>query len=637
MRRKRNRDNPVRNTDGYIKKYFGSDISKILVPSIKNIQNVPTPYVEHREAENVLRGFLSGDTEKDKSMVFTGLTGSGKTTILRHVFEIEDNSNCVKIVNKTITIPVDFNRSQVDAQTAILSSMRSAVEYLCKQYQINQPTLDNEDFYKFVKRLRNDFANIEVKRNENIPQQQVLKSFYDSAAVPFTSCQLQYVLNSEKCDIELVILIIDNVEGFGGEGKNRLKYLQPVIEALRLYDCIGQRQQPTKWCFNMIIACRHYIVRLLKGEEDENGSESTLLESFVTSESTYDLRNPVEINQIVEKREAVFSRNQKTERWRMSVFVLQTVLKKMEGTLGDFIVQMELKDLRKSMAAMQDLILNSGLQRKTEEEIKTSGAFQIGSASQFDLSRINLIRTFAIGNQTYYSDKSRVPNLMFNEREEGLELYPLLTVKYFLERCGYEEPSWENSVSIDSFYQTMKELFALNELRIKWLFKSSVYYFIKHRVLLRSADQHQDEVPGLTTKEIRQIEYVYVSGATVRLWNELKESSALFQLYMDDIYFEDNSDYLQQNGNDIEHCFEYLKYLWTKEKRIFNTVKNQSDIKVRGYIQCFGSEPICKHLAKGLLNSLDYIACHDLTAKGRKAKKTYKEVKQFIDDIPLWA
>lgn len=636
MRRKRNRDNPIRNTDGYIKKYFGSDISKILVPSIKNIQNVPTPYVEHKEAESVLRELLSGDTEKDKSMVFTGLTGSGKTTILRHVFGIEDNSNSVKIDNKTIIIPIDFNRSQVEAQTAILSSMRSAVEYLCEEYDIDQPTLDNKDFYTFVKKLRNDFTNIEVKINSKIPQEEILRAFYNSEAVAFTSCQLQYVLNSEKCEIELVILIVDNVEGFDGQGEKRLKYLQPVIKALRLYDCIGQRKQPTKWCFNMVIACRHYIVRLLKGEEDENGSESTLLESFITSERTYDLRKPVEINQIVEKREDVFSRNQHTQRWKISVLVVQTVLQKMEGTLGDFIVQMELKDLRKSMASMQELILHSGLQRKTEEEINASGAFQINSAAQFDLSRINLIRTYALGNLTYYSEKSRVPNLMFNEREEGLELYPLLTIKYFLERSGYEEPSWENSISIETFYQTMKDLFVFNEPKMKRFFKTSIYYFIKHRVLLRSADQHQDEVPGLTTKEIRKIENVYVSGATVRLWNELKESSALFQLYMDDIFVEEDSDYLGPNGNDIEHCFEYLKYLWKKEMRIFNSVKNQSDEKVRNYIQCFGKEPVCYQLAKGLLHSLEYIGNHDTTSKGKKAKKTYREVRKFIDTLPIW-
>lgn len=143
MRRKRNRDNPIRNTDGYIKKYFGTDISKILVPSIKSIQNVPIPYVEHAEAEAELREFLSGDPEKDKSVVFTGLTGSGKTTILRHVFNIEDNSNSVKIENRTITIPIDFNRSQLGAQTAILSSMRAAVECLCGTFGIDEPTLDN--------------------------------------------------------------------------------------------------------------------------------------------------------------------------------------------------------------------------------------------------------------------------------------------------------------------------------------------------------------------------------------------------------------------------------------------------------------------------------------------------------------
>ena len=105
---------------------------------------------------------------------------------------------------------------------------------------------------------------------------------------------------------------------------------------------------------------------------------------------------------------------------------------------------------------------------------------------------------------------------------------------------------------------------------------------------------------------------------------------------MDDIFVEDDSDYLGSNGNDIEHCFKYLRYLWTKENRVFNSVKNQSEEKVGSYIQCFGNEPICKHLAKGLLNSLDYIGDHDPTSRGRRAQKTYKEVQRFINTLPMW-
>ena len=86
MKNKRNKRNFSLPTDGYIKKYFGTDIGRILMPGTRNLQNCEIPYVSHEEAEAVLKDSLVGDPLMDKSRAFTGLTGSGKTTILRHVF-----------------------------------------------------------------------------------------------------------------------------------------------------------------------------------------------------------------------------------------------------------------------------------------------------------------------------------------------------------------------------------------------------------------------------------------------------------------------------------------------------------------------------------------------------------------------
>lgn len=88
-RKKRNSPNARVFTKGYIETYFGTDIGRILVPNLRSIQDAEIPYVPHPEAEEVLNSCLIGDPLIDKSLVFTGLTGSGKTTILRHVFGLE--------------------------------------------------------------------------------------------------------------------------------------------------------------------------------------------------------------------------------------------------------------------------------------------------------------------------------------------------------------------------------------------------------------------------------------------------------------------------------------------------------------------------------------------------------------------
>lgn len=641
MKNKRNKRNVSLSTDGYIKKYFGRDIGRILMPGTRSLQNCEIPYVSHEEAEDVLKDFLVGDPFMDKSRVFTGLTGSGKTTILRHVFGLETNANKATIQGNTLIIPVDFNRSQKSAQDAILSSLRAAVQKVVDVFDIGFPDIENEKFFQYIANIRPDVLRLDSNQNNLTPYRERMGTFLKEMPTAFASCQLQYVMDHESCKFDLVVLIVDNVEAFmDSSAKNSSgRYLAPVIEAFRLAECIDQRGSTTKWCFNMLIACRHHIWRIMKGEYRDNSQENALLQSYVTTESPYDLVKPVEVNAIIKRREEVFSRKQiDIIKWNVAVDVVNTVLQTMDNCIGDFVMQLELKDIRKSMSKMKELILHKGLQRKSDEEIM--GAFRIDSVEQFDLTRVNLIKMIGLDDKKYYADvNSIIPNLLFNVREGDIELYPLLTLKYFLIRCGFMEPAWDNPVSINLFYSKMKLIFEFDEAYFELCFKQSVHYLLQHRLLLRSADQSQDEVPGLSSVELEKIEYVYVSGAAVKLWNELGNSSALFQLYLDDIWLDENSEYFDENGNDIEHCVEYLNTLRERERRIYNKADNNSLRAKKEYIEAFGVTPICRQLVDGLIASLEAISTSiDYSSYSRisTAKETLKKAKILSDNLAAW-
>lgn len=642
MKKKRNMLNTPISTVGYIKKYFGDDISKILVASNRLLQSGVVPYVHHYEAENVLERYLYKDTFMDKSIVFTGLTGSGKTTIVRHVFGFEDSANKPRFRDNSILIPIDFNRSQKSADTAILSGLRVAINMICNTYKIDYPGTENGEFYKYIKFLRPDVLEMKSGNTPATEFHKKMDKFCTDMPTTFASCQLQYVMDQEECKLDLVVLIVDNIEAFMQPKSKYLKssYLTPVIEAFKLADCIGQRKKPTKWSFNMVIACRHHIWRIIKGEYTENSSENTLLQSYVTTETPYDLAKPVDVNDIIKKRDEVFSkRRSDKEKWNTAVNVVNTVLKKTSGNIGDFILQLELKDIRKSMLKMQELILHNGLQRQSDEEI-IAGSFQITSPDQFDLTRVNLVRTIGLGDHKFYSDMtSSIPNLLYNEQKDGMELYPLLTLKYFLRLCGYAEPAWDNSVSIPQFYDTAKVIFSVDGNTLLREFEISVQFLIQHRLLLRSADQSQEEVPGLSIGEINQIERVYVSGAAVSLWKELASSSALFQLFIDDIWVDNNSDYFGEDGNDIEYCVKYLTALYKIEQRIYNHAHDISARSERLFIECFGTTPICKQLVDGLISSLNSIILSDIPqplSRINAARKTLVKARNLSAEFCKW-
>lgn len=604
--KKRNAQNKRYNTSGCIKSYFKDEINLLLTSNSNAFRNLPEPYVSHPEAEKELEEILQYDELKNKVLWFTGLTGSGKSTILQHMFEYSANTNGIRFKgNDTIIIPVDFNRSHNKAQAAILSSLGSAIGEICKRFSIKYPHVDDEDFFEYVSQKRPDVVYLNPNLTSATTHKEMLHYFKQVIPEAFASLQLQYVLDKTNGKIKLVVLVVDNVEAYMPGDQSEERYVEPLIVAFKLSDCIN-KQSPHTWGFNMVISCRHYIYRIAKPKYAETSKSSIQLESF-GHDSKYDLSEPVGMKDIVKKRDETISPKYKNkDRWEKAVTTVNAVLRRMEDRIGDFILQLNLKDIRKSMNTLRDLVLNCRLQNASDEEI-TPGSFNIDSPSQFNLSRVNLIRTIGLESSTHYTDDGLIPNLLFNAPDEGYEIYPLLTLKYFLRRCNYQETSWEESISISEFYKDMKRVFNVSDEAIAKTFGSCIRYFLLHRVLLRSADQSQDDVV-LNNAEIKRIEKVYVPGLTICLWKELSESSALFQLFMDDIWFDQNEDYLNEDGNNLEHCCKYLHYLWQIEDSICNKAENLGMENKRKYMDCFGSDPVCKQLGEGLYISLKAVA-----------------------------
>ena len=176
-------------------------------------------------------------------------------------------------------------------------------------------------------------------------------------------------------------------------------------------------------------------------------------------------------------------------------------------------------------------------------------------------------------------------------------------------------------------------------VQFKKKFGRSVHFLIQHRLLLRSADQPQDEAPGLSLEDVKKVEHVYVSGAAIALWNELGKSSALFQLFLDDIWLDENSEYFGDDGNDIEHCLEYLRQLYSQEIKIFNTADNISTLARNLYLNCFGTTSICKQLLNGLIASLEAIvASGDPRSQNRikTAKETLRQANAMFRQLEEW-
>lgn len=98
------------NKKSYIWLYLRDEIETLLCSTLDELPNIPfdDAYVfsPEKEYETMLESFYQ-KKEREQLLFLTGLTGSGKTTILKKVFRIFNHKPL--IVNNSIIIPFKFD------------------------------------------------------------------------------------------------------------------------------------------------------------------------------------------------------------------------------------------------------------------------------------------------------------------------------------------------------------------------------------------------------------------------------------------------------------------------------------------------------------------------------------------------
>lgn len=205
-----------------------------------------------------------------------------------------------------------------------------------------------------MSKRRKDLLRLNPKHTKSSTSTERMMYFLEQMPLIFASCQFQYVMDQNECPLQLAVLIVDNIEAFLDENAKdpKSRYLSPVIEAFKIAECIEHRgnqikastESSTKWCFNLLIACRHHIWRILQGEFTDNSPENALLQSYVATEAPYDLFEPSHIDDIIKKREEVFAQRQyDPQRRNEAVKVVNAVFLVAENSISDFIVQLDVK------------------------------------------------------------------------------------------------------------------------------------------------------------------------------------------------------------------------------------------------------------------------------------------------------
>lgn len=592
-----------------IEKYLKNEIDFLLAPSADQLNNVDFEdvYISVPLAENFLSSALTY-SQSDKIFYLTGVTGSGKSMILKKVFKY--HGMAPEIDNNTLIIPFSFdnfpsNPSNLDVdkegiKNVYINMLSSACELIEKSYPNLKLVEDNEDdFINTVSKSRADYTQIpNVWPRPTINER--IKYFMKNNPIPFNTSILKYYLNQKECPIDNIVILVDDIEGAGEEQE-----LIPIKIAYRIITCLENTPKTKDWSIHLIISCRNYVYRLIM--DNSFTAERQRIETYTESED-YHLEKSPSIAAIVNKRYQAISKKDKSEKWKTALDTVLALLVGIDSSIGEFILNLKIQNIRKALSVTKRIIYNKQwIQRDYIEE--SSGAFTIDSVKDYDTTPATLIRAIGMRESTIYSSNiSDIPNVMFNENET--DLYPLLVLKYCLQFRSNNKKyaNWHDIINLHVFYNKIDHIFGESATLHKPLFVKVTQYLILNRLLLRSIDQLQNNTMPVNEKNIHEITKVYISNAAVDIWELLNKNSVLFEMYMDDNWLDNTmrpSNKKKFRGFDLDNfniAVQYLEKLIDKEIQLRNHAQNLGTLDE--YTELFGKDSICRHLLNGLSNSL---------------------------------
>lgn len=592
------------NTEKFLKK----EIDFLLAPSASQLNaiNFNDIYIPVPEAEKFLEEALHFSFS-DRIKYLTGLTGSGKSMVLKKVFQT--HSMTPIIYEQTLIIPLSFDNfiysgeKSVDHEKCISLVFENMINCACELLEKTFSTmklaeLNEHELFSTIKNNRGDYS----QSSRTWPRPTInkrIQNLLQENAIAFYTSLLKYYLNQDECKINNVAIIVDDIEGAGEKCE-----LLPVITAYRTLTCLENTPRAKKWSVNLVISCRNYVYRLII--DDKFSLEHQRFETYPECEKIH-LDNPPSISDIVKKRYSAIIQQggqNKSEKWRTALDIVVLLLQNIDSSIGGFILNLKIRNIRKALALTKRIIYNKKwIQRDYSKDI--SGAFTIDNFEEYDIQPASLMRAIGMGESLiYFSDYSDIPNILYNENQT--DLYILLVIKYCLERQDSHYSNWENTIDLEIFYKRINSIFDNEDLKNNFQF--AVKYLILNRLLLRSIDQLQDNTLPVNENNVEHISKVYISNAAVDLWDWLGKSSVLMEMYMDDLWLDNSQRPTQKHqyrGFDKDNysiAVDYLEILFEKEIKIRNQADNLGMLDY--YVQIFGEDLISKHLINGLNNSL---------------------------------
>ena len=628
-------------------------------------------YVEQKELENrFINEFLTPRRDFNKFLI--GYTGVGKTTLIRNIFHVF--SRDVSVFDNNLIIYISFYAMMADSNehnrekiidNTIYGAIQEAITYLDGRDFLDRINSYDDNFYKELydylyqnnKHLAHDYPtdpeSISKIKGKN-KYLTLLQYLFNEKRTDYELLQLKFYLNkfmsNSNKNIKNIIFIFDDIEVLS------YIYHKIIIEKAQHIKKCMQAYATRPYNIKTLVSLRNYAFR--------NSSRVISAQRNVPT-SNIILKDQVpKLKRVLEKRiEYVLTHNKivelakQKETYMNAYHTLVYILDDLYGQYDDMIMALTHNNLFYSMNLLMRILTNKKFIGKYE--IERNGAFKLNK-NDYKFSNPSgdstlpgsdsVFYALAYGEGDGYRDEKDyyLTNIMHYKNKSGkeTELLGIYIIQYMLNKQLCMGDKFYDGLSSRASIDIFKDIFNLYDFtteKDERNFKEGLLEMIKHLyeggALLQSISEPlldpeiEDGDDGDRVFDPRM--KLYLSSRGAQLYKMLSFNSLLLEIYRDDIDTElDDNDKLTQKmpkNSVLSYCLKYIEYLFNKEKKILEFVKDKSV-----YLDTIGKEIATVVLLQGIRQSLN-VYFIDFTKKETldlysQYNELSKRVNKFIEN-----
>lgn len=558
-------------------------------------------------------------TNRNLMKYLVGLSGMGKTTLLRNYFRITDRD--VKIEDNKIIIYISLYYADMSVDNPHKSVENEIVKYFARTVRVllteNSELVGDEDIfweglYDFIEKNKptlleseritpSSFFLSEIKDGITLKRKhQRLNDICSTKPIEYYSSFIKYILMLLPTKYNIVILYDDI------ESKERV-FHRPFVEIARhvhsCFNAIEDKERTVK----TIVTLRAYTFRS-NIERQSDARREAIRNNTILKKDAVKLHDIFEVRfKEIEEIEQTENNSKDINNYREAKRQLSYVEQRLNNIGSDLIYNLANYDLCNAMLLYCQVLTN--VEWIASGESEKSGGFRVNNEN-YQLTAENIIYAIANGNSKEYVDNNDnyIPNLLKNDKE-GTDLIGLYII-YYLKNKQCTSVYGVNYVEGEKILSDIMGLFVSNsdsEARIdNWRYK--ILCVLEHLydsgILLRSLYDIEDTADTQIERKYSNTFKLYLAPRGVCLYNLLSRNAVLLELYRDDIYTNlynnDKMTYELKTKDLFVYLMDYLDELFEIEKRNIGSATSN----LEKYQELLGSEFITVILLEGIVRNL---------------------------------